>query len=832
MAYILFLSHFSQQGEMHCVICSKEFNCLKKLFMHLKILHGCDKNSKMKCSEKSCQQIFSGLSSYKRHLGAHFKNLDNIEVETQNMNLPLDNLNTKAENSSSILLNELQYIPDSFKNEQEQPVFNKGEEKIRTPLQKNVVESSILQFVLSLYNNNNFSRKDAFTVQKAAETLIISPLLDIVFAIEMCDEDKKKIEHVVREYKKVFNELDTEYKLEKFLENRDLLKKPKEFDINREISYVMVNGQSNLDEKVDKGILMDLKFAFRKIFEKAENQEVLTTFLDERSKPSNIRNFLNGELWKQKKVMYKNKNLVPYFLFADDFEVNNPLGAHSGVHKLTGIYFSIPIFEHYFKVSDIYLAGLIKAHDIKTYGNGLTMYKLVQDIISLEVEGIELTLNGQKTTVCLILGIILGDNLGLNQILEFSKSFSSNYFCRFCTAPNALTKKMCKEDSTLIRTEENYNENLCCNEDSLSQGVYENSILNKIPSFHVVTNFSVDLMHDIFEGVAHYNLSHIIQHYIKSKVFTLAELNQYKLTFSYGDTEKGNVFKDITVQHLKRKRLNASAREMWTFIHHFPLMIGHLIPVNDKVWEFVVVFIKLIDILLLPQCTDCILHELEHLIEKHNELYQNLFGDTLKPKHHNLIHYPRIIRFSGLPRFYWSFLFESKHQELKSYSRVTTSRKNISLSIATKFQFKFAYQIISARNDFLQVSQYNEMSSDIKNINHLNSDILNLSSKHFEKIEYFGTVYKKGSYLSITNDLNVTFYELNRIIIVDDNREIYMLCQEISTVFNDHYVSFEMIKAKQEKFILNLITTFDGPPVHSHKFLYGGEFIRKKRYIS
>ena len=237
----------------------------------------------------------------------------------------------------------------------------------------------------------------------------------------------------------------------------------------------------------------------------------------------------------------------------------------------------------------------------------------------------------------------------------------------------------------------------------------------------------------------------------------------------------------------------------------------------------------MIDILLLPQCNDSKLDELEHLIEKHNELYQNLFGDTLKPKHHNLIHYPRIIRYSGLPKFYWSFLFEAKHQELKSYSRVTSSRKNILLSIATKFQV--AYQITKPRDDFLQFSHHDEISSVAENISDLGFDILNLNSKHFEKIEYLGTVYKKGSYLSITNNLNVIFFIITRIIILDANRKIYMLCQEIPTIFYDHYMSFEKIKSKEEKFILKSITAFDGPPVYSHKILYGGEFIRKKHFF-
>lgn len=75
---------------------------------------------------------------------------------------------------------------------------------------------------------------------------------------------------------------------------------------------------------------------------------------------------------------------------------------------------------------------------------------------------------------------------------------------------------------------------------------------------------------------------------------------------------------------------------------------------------------------------------LQHLIKEHNENYVILFNDSLKPKHHLLVHYPSIIRQSGPPRHFWCFRFEAKHRELKTYARVTSSRKNITLSISKK----------------------------------------------------------------------------------------------------------------------------------------------------
>lgn len=50
-------------------------------------------------------------------------------------------------------------------------------------------------------------------------------------------------------------------------------------------------------------------------------------------------------------------------------------------------------------------------------------------------------------------------------------------------------------------------------------GINENSSLNLIKSFHVVENYCVNIMHDIFEGIGHYDLAHIIRYYIYDMKF-------------------------------------------------------------------------------------------------------------------------------------------------------------------------------------------------------------------------------------------------------------------------------------------------------------------------
>lgn len=109
-----------------------------------------------------------------------------------------------------------------------------------------------------------------------------------------------------------------------------------------------------------------------------------------------------------------------------------------------------------------------------------------------------------------------------------------------------------------------------------------------------------------------------------------------------------------------------SAREMMTFIVNLPIMIEDLIPSDDVVWKFLLNLVEMIDILLCFEIESNI-NILEYKIKKHNSEYVSLFNDTLKPKFHNLIHYPFVIRQSGPLRKIWCFKFEQKHEQFKLY---------------------------------------------------------------------------------------------------------------------------------------------------------------------
>ena len=137
---------------------------------------------------------------------------------------------------------------------------------------------------------------------------------------------------------------------------------------------------------------------------------------------SNISHLVQGNLWKRKSSQYAGKIVFPFFLYIDDVEINNPLGSHSMAQSISAIYYSFPLEENSSKLSSIFLAALIKSRDYKQFGNEPCLKHLINEINILEIEGIIITTKNGEFHVNFILGLILGDNLGLNTIRLYLNS--------------------------------------------------------------------------------------------------------------------------------------------------------------------------------------------------------------------------------------------------------------------------------------------------------------------------------------------------------------------------------------------------------------------------
>ena len=124
--------------------------------------------------------------------------------------------------------------------------------------------------------------------------------------------------------------------------------------------------------------------------------------------------------------------------------------------------------------------------------------------------------NGKKT-IRFDLALVLGDNLGVNSILGFVEGFNATYFCRFCLSKRSEIHKVTDEKNCELRSEENYFDLLNVN---VLSGIVQDCVFNHLVSFHATKHPSIDVMHDIVEGICRRDVASILDDFINEKHFS------------------------------------------------------------------------------------------------------------------------------------------------------------------------------------------------------------------------------------------------------------------------------------------------------------------------
>lgn len=136
-----------------------------------------------------------------------------------------------------------------------------------------------------------------------------------------------------------------------------------------------------------------------------------------------------------------------YFtVYFDDFERNNPLGSHAGIHKLGGIYVKLLGLPSYLssKLWSVIAAMTFYTEDRKEFHNKVILKTLIKMLHNLENFGIALEHSiGAIKQIKIITCLVVGDNLGLQEILDCNVGFFS---CRIWVIFKAARKEETRED--------------------------------------------------------------------------------------------------------------------------------------------------------------------------------------------------------------------------------------------------------------------------------------------------------------------------------------------------------------------------------------------------
>lgn len=383
--------------------------------------------------------------------------------------------------------------------------------------------------------------------------------------------------------------------------------------------------------------------------------DAILTNIENLNNSDKFTNIIQSPLWKNIKDSYFRDRLVlPLFIYFDDVEPDNHTGSHAGDHSLGALYYQIPCIpqHHTSSLENIFVSSIFLSND-RHVNNGNAFRSVINELKDLQDNGILVRSANGNQRVHFSFCLLLADNLGFNSITGFTESFNANYYCRFCKEHKLVMKKQVTENLLVLRNRENYEADIHINNVSLT-GIKNRCVWNELQTYHVITNLVADLMHDILEGVCHYDFCAILEELISVKeYFTLQTLNDRIQNFDYG-FDVGDKPSVIILDNIRAQKLKMSASEMLFFVRHFGLMIGDLVPEEEEVWQLYIRLIQILDIVTAPFVSTDLITYLTTLIAEHHELYCKLFFKTLKPKHHIMVHYPRIINFIGPLIHVWS----------------------------------------------------------------------------------------------------------------------------------------------------------------------------------
>lgn len=444
------------------------------------------------------------------------------------------------------------------------------------------------------------------------------------------------------------------------------------------------------------------------------------------------------------------------------------------------------------KLSAVFLSTIFFTDDRRKFGNSAICKPLIDQLNILQTVGIPVNFKEYKFVKLIVCGVT-GDNLGINSILGFTESFSSNYCCRLCKIHKTQLKLPHEENVSILRNNDNYLVDVQLNNVSDS-GIKEYSTWNSLLDFHVTKNLAVDCFHDLLEGVCHYDLILILNVFIKDKLFTLHELNHRIEIFNFGLFKKNSppLFNDDS---LTNKKLKLSGSEMYTLILFLPLLIGDKIPSKSVVWEL---FLHLREIILLTfrkKVSNCPQNYLQNLIQEHNKLYISISKSHLKPKFHFLIHYARVIENIGPVNAFSSIRFESKHQSFKKTINISNNRVNILQTMAGKNQISCSNLILNSEENFNPTFKHTAkkiVSAKLKRKFNLNFPE---ELKKVRELIISNLVLKIGVVICVDvyPDGEPEFAIVEHIVMAE--KEIFLCLQSLTTIsFDRHYFAFNIEK--------------------------------------
>lgn len=326
-----------------------------------------------------------------------------------------------------------------------------------------------------------------------------------------------------------------------------------------------------------------------------------------------------------------------------------------------------------------------------------------------------------------------------------------------------------------------------------TKGIKSHCELNNLNHFHILDNFAVDIMHDLLEGTIGFLLSRVFSYCFDEKIFSEESLSHLMLFFDYGQLNSQNV---PSALNLNRKNLGQNASQMKCLFQNLPLILYNY--KNDlklkKVWPCVDSMLKILQIIYSSSICESDLANLKLYISVHLTSLIEVLKTVLIPKHHMMLHYPKVIEKVG-PLVHLSTLrFEMKHREFTRHSKQSNNFKSVSKSLSKKHQRTATFR--APYKNVLNHGSSRPFKNDILLLNTNANRTFDVTSSFSEvswlKINSFN--YKKGLLLRSGE----SFFEIKNIL--ENKNDYYFVCSRFEYVGFDKFLQcIELEKCEEEE---------------------------------
>lgn len=292
-------------------------------------------------------------------------------------------------------------------------------------------------------------------------------------------------------------------------------------------------------------------------------------------------------------------------------------------------------------------------------------------------------------------------------------------------------------------------------------------------------------MHDLYLGVCRYDLAKILNYFINEEKYITKDELDYRLnTFDNTTVDRGNKITYINSNHLRKGQLILTSAQMSFLVTYLGIIIGDKIPQDDPVWKFFLTLYDIVNLVTSPTISESEIKYLQKLIHFHNDMYQKLFKEDLKPKFHLLIHYPLCIRTMGPLKYFSCEKYERFHKKPKKKARNISNRISVVCSLANKVQMQLSHRLFNQRG-LVDTIIFGPCKAISKNLN------VPLNLTHAMEVEFCkvnGLLYKPGFATVVEMNDDVPTVGVITRLIKTSNNELLLIFQKCQTIGLDDHV--------------------------------------------